>query len=180
VRAERSTRVEPAPGLPADRLTTLGVPLRVGALELTPLEVRKGAVTLVAERFGGRKQERDPAGASALFLRVRLRNVSDDLIFAPLDEAFVRDRDRGLPDSFIETEDGQRIYPYRLPVASERSILGQVFRELKPGEAMETAIVSDVDATARARGELSWRLRVRTGRRTTDVVGIRFRSDQIR
>jgi dethiobiotin synthetase len=178
-RADRTARVEPAPPLPADHLTTLGKPLRVGALELIPLDVRKGKVTLVVQGFDGSKKTSD-GGDDALHLRVRLRNVSDVLIFAPLDEAFVRDRDRELPDSFIEAEDGERIYPYRLPVASERAILGQTFRELKPGEAMETAIVSDTAAGDRAEGQLTWRLRLRTGDRTTDMLGVRFDADQIR
>jgi hypothetical protein len=178
-RADRTAKVEPAPALPDDRLTTLGAPLRVGRLEFTPLDVRKGKVTLVVARFDGRKENRD-GGEGALHLRVRLRNISDDLIFAPLDEAFVRERDRELPDSFIEAADGERIYTYRLPVASEQAIPGQEFQELKPGEAMETVVVSDTDAVDRARGSLTWRLRLRTGDQETDVVGVRFQVDEIR
>jgi hypothetical protein len=177
-RADRTAKVEPAVPLPDDRLTSLGAPLRVGALEFTPLDVRKGKVTLVAERFGVQKEIRG-AGDDALHLRVRFRNLSDDLIFAPLDEAFVRERDRELPDSFLSTEDGERIYTFKLPVASERTIAGQKFQELKPGETMETVIVSDTDAVDRAKGSLTWRLRLRTGDQTTGVVGIRFRADQI-
>ena len=93
--------------------------------------------------------ERRKAGKEALKLRLRLRNVSDDAAFFPLDEAFVRERERGGSDSFIERRQGFPIDMYPLAVASEWSIVGQEFRKLKPGESYETVLVSAPDARSR-------------------------------
>ena len=73
-------------------------PLRIGSIEATPLEIVRGKVELVPA-FGAVKP-RD-GGAGALKLKLLLKNVSTDVLFAPLDEAFLRERDPGDVDSFI-------------------------------------------------------------------------------
>jgi len=83
------TVVPPAPIAP-DRLTVLGRPVRMGSLEATPLEVVTGKVNL-QRRF--RPRERRSGGSDALKLKVRLHIISTDKVFAPLDEAFLRERE---------------------------------------------------------------------------------------
>lgn len=177
-RADRSQGVQPATPIPADRLTRLGQPIRTGTLEFTPLGVAVGGVTLENYPIGGRRRVR-AGGDDALWLRARFRNLSPDLIFAPLDEAFVREPDRGLPDSFIEAGNQERIYMYPLAVESEWSIVGQAFPLLRPGEVAETVVVSATGAIDRAAGEMTWRLRLRTGQDRTEEVGVRFDAGQI-
>jgi hypothetical protein len=178
-RSDRSRVVEPAAPVPEGRTTTLGNPLRVGMLEFTPLEVVADDVTLRRRPLTGEAEERE-GGLDALRLRVRLRNRSEDAVFAPLDEAFVREPDRGLPESFLEDADGVRTYPYPLPQQSEWSIVGQEFRDLKPGEVIETDVVSAEGVADGAKGTLTWRLRLRTGPESTETVAVRFDADAIR
>src|SRR5690349_21142887 len=71
---------------------------------------------------------------------------SQDATFAPLDESLVREHDRGLPDSLIETGTHDQIDIYPLAEHSEWAIRGQSFRELPPGEALETDLVSAPEA----------------------------------
>jgi hypothetical protein len=177
--ADRSEKVEPAPPIAPNRLTSLGRPLRVGSLEFTPLNVQTQRVELERARLSGADSELRDGGADALVLSIRLRNLSDDAIFSPLDEAFIRERDRGSPESFIETAGDGRIYIYPLAVHSEWSIIGQSFPVLKPGESAETIVVSSAEALVRATQSMTWRLRLRTGLEETDVVGVSFRMDEI-
>jgi hypothetical protein len=172
LRADRSRVLPPLAPLPDDHVTTLGKPLRIGQLEFTPLEMTTGAVLLVRKGLDADGEQRD-GGQGALILRVRLHNLSSDQVFAPLDEAFLRTRDREAPDSLIETGARTRLALYPLAVESELSIVGQEFRELRPGESFETTVVSEKDADENATGDLMWRLRVRTSAARTDVVGVR-------
>jgi hypothetical protein len=172
-RAEESGLVAHLEPIAEGARVALGETIRIDALELTPLGVTRGPVKLHRIRVDGRPEHR-PGGADALHLRVRLRNASEGVVFAPLDEAFVREPDRRLPETFIEDGDGHRVYAYRLPVSSEWGILGQRFGALRPGEALETIVVSDTDAPPRLSGPLTWRLRLRTAPETTTVVGVSF------
>lgn len=176
--ADEEGPVEPPEPIVEGRRVGLGDTLRLGALELTPLGVSTGRVELQRTRVDGRP-ERRPGGDRAMHLRVRLRNASDSLVFAPIDESFVREPDRKLPETFVEDSSGGRVYAYRLPVSSEWGILGQEFRPLRPGESLETTIVSDTDALPRLAGPLTWRLRVRTAPETTAVVGVPFEERQV-
>jgi len=176
-RANQSRRFEPPQPLAADHLTTLGQTVRLGALEVTPEEVRAGRVEL--ERVFGEGEQRD-GGDDALRLKLRLKNVSSDTIFVPLDEAFLREPIGGAPDSFIETADGATIAMYPLAVESEWSIRGQSFEELQPGASCDAEIISETKVSDRLTPAMTWRVRLRTGIEKTDTLGIRFRKDEIR
>lgn len=170
-RADRSRTIAPVAPVSPDHLTTLGKPIKLGEVEVTALSVERRQVTLLRTRISGevqRKREPDPC----LVLRLRLRNVSEDLVFAPFDESFVRDPDKGPSDSFIEVGPKSRAWPYPLAVESEWSIEGQTFRELKPGETLETTLVSSTEAGSLEAGKLLWRIRLRTGIDQTEVVGV--------
>jgi hypothetical protein len=177
-RAELARRIVAPPPLNADQITKLGQTIRLGQIEVTPLDVSSGPVTL--ERSLTRK-ERRPGGKSALKLRLRIRNVSNDVVLAPLDEAFLRERVRAEPDSFIETtEPGTPIPLFPLAVESEWSIVGQEFRELRPGEQFESMVVTAPDALAKVTTEMTWRVRLRSDINHTDDLGVRFNRSEIK
>lgn len=180
-RGENSRVVEPPKPVPADRRVSLGQRLRIGSLEILPIEIRRDRVALVHDKFGGGTEKR-PGGERALQLKLRLRNLSDSEIFAPLDEAFVRDPDAGTPDSFIEAGPNLRVYSFPLAIRSEWSIVGQTFRELRPGESFETAIVSAPDAFVDLPDDtpLLWRVRLRVGIASNEVVGVSFRKKDVK
>ncbi len=168
-----SRKVEPPEPILGEHFATVGHPLQVGSLEVTPLGVRRENVALQRSNDFATPQRRD-GGKKALFLRLKLRNTSADAVFAPLDQAYLRERGKGLVDTFVETADGERIYPYPLAVDSELSIVGQDFTELRPGESRIVAIVSAPDAPLDAAGPFTWRVRLRTGINRTDTIGVRW------
>ena len=170
-RADRSRQVEPAPSIPADRVTAVGKPLTIGLLEVTPLGATPTSVNIRRAGLGGR-DELKKGGSRSMALRLRLRNTSKDAVFAPLDEAFVRDRDDGVSESFVELDGGERVYLYPLSVESEWSIVGQDFPALKPGEARETRVVTAADFPS-TRSGMTWRIKLRTGLKETAVIGVK-------
>jgi DNA-directed RNA polymerase subunit RPC12/RpoP len=72
--------------LPAHLRTTLGKPIRVGDLEVTPKEVTRERVKVMA----GAASNAEPCLQDSLVLHLHVRNVSSDLMFAPLDPYFDR------------------------------------------------------------------------------------------
>ncbi|AGA30653.1 hypothetical protein [Singulisphaera acidiphila] len=176
-RADQSRKWVPPQPIAADHLATFGQAIRIGSLEVTPLEITLGPVGL-EQAFGG--ATRRDGGSGALRLKLKLKNVSSDTIFVPLDEVFIRERDQGGPDSFIETAKGGPIAMYPLAVESEWSIRGQTFKELQPGESCEALLVSAPDVSDRLSSQMTWRIRLRTGIDRTDTLGVRFGQDAIR
>ncbi len=57
------------------------------------------------------KTERRDGGKRAVVLRVRLQNRSTDLVFAPVDPAFVRGRSDDVSETLLELDDGRKVYP---------------------------------------------------------------------
>jgi hypothetical protein len=176
VRAEHSRRLTPPAPLAADHRAALGKTLRLGSLEVTPLAVERGRVEL--ERALEEPEVRD-GGADALTLRLRLKNVSSDAVFAPLDEAFLRESLSGQLDSLIENERKEQISMFPLAVTSEWSIRGQEFRDLRPGESFVGLVVSTTDVADRLTDTMTWRVRLRTGIGQTDTVGVEFHKAEI-
>ena len=69
---------------------------------------------------------------------------------------------------------------YPLAIESEWSILGQEFRDLRPGQEFETLLVSAPDSALRADGPMTWRVRLRTGINRTDDLGVRFQPADVK
>jgi hypothetical protein len=178
-RADQSRRIVAPPPIAAEHLTTLGKAVSLGQIEATPLAVSTGPVTLLRNNIAG--TEKKSGGTKALKLRLRLRNISTETVLSPLDEAFVRERARADPDTYIETAPGgPTISMFALAVESEWSIVGQLFSELKPGETFETLVVTVPNALSQKTDEMTWRIRLRTDINHTDDLGVRFRADQIK
>jgi len=160
------------PPIPQGNVTTLGVPVRIGDLKLTPL-----SVALTRVELGG---SIDPTKyraeeSESLVLRVQFTNLSKSQPFAPLELAYLRDQISPLDRCFITTSRGATIGAYPLALDSEWSIAGQVCPILSRGETVETLIVSEPGISDRLSAEMTWRFRVRTGPYGTDVIGVRFR-----
>lgn len=179
LRASHSRKVDAPPAIPPGNRIELGRTLKIGSLEFTPIELVETSVKLWREGIDGSNEER-AGGESALALKVRVRNISPDLIFAPLDEAFVRDRDHALPDGYLENDRGERIYLYPLAVQSEWSIEGENFRDLKPGETMESNIYTVEFGAAQFQSPTTWRIRLRTGIDRTEIVGVVVRPSDLK
>jgi hypothetical protein len=175
---EPALKLEPAPPLPLGQVTSIGKPLKVDDLELTPMRVMRSPVLLEHQQLDGGTEVSD-GGQEALVLQVRLRNVSRDQIFTPLDAAFLRPRDGGPAESFVETSGNARIEMYPLAATSELSIAGQTFRQLKPGEEFETTIVSDKDTGDKDFSQITWRIRLRTAANRSKILGVRCRRDEV-
>ncbi len=162
--------------LPAPNVTDLGRPLRLGELEVTPRSIARRPVDLLRlEGTAEGEQESPPT----LVLTLELANLSRTNTFAPLDPALVRDTVPAVDQSFIEVPGGRRIAMLRLAIESEWSIRDQVFRALKPGETVETILVSEPVPLADLEGTMTWHVKLRTAPFRTDVLGVRFMAEQV-
>jgi hypothetical protein len=164
------------PPIPAENLATLGKTIRLGDLDVTPLSVTAAPVQL---RRSIQPQRRRSEEAS-LILRIKLSNISEKNTFTPLDQNLVRERGLRPHDPYIETSEGTTIRLFPLAIDSEWSIVGQEFSELQPGDTEETFIVAEPGAARELPGEMTWRVRLRTGVYRTDTIGVRFTKDEVR
>jgi hypothetical protein len=156
--------------VPARLTTDLGSPVRVGEIEVTPIDVSSRRVSL-RNVVDAEQRRREPA--EALWLRLRVRNLSTKTRVTPIEPRFVRQPDQGIPETLIETGDDP-IYPYPLALASEWEIIGQEFPELGPGEEQELLIVSEPGVDHRIRPRMTWRVRIRTAADQTELIAIEF------
>jgi len=166
---------EPLPPIPPANTTTLGKTIRIGELDVTPLEIDYRPVELIRSfdtddyRRDYRREE-----SSSLILKLRLTNVSADHQFAPLDRSLIRDQSSPLDRTYIATSGAGKISLFPLAVDSEWSIPGQSFAVVKSGDTADTLIASEPVTEDRLQGELTWRIRLRVGLYRTDLVGVRF------
>jgi hypothetical protein len=164
----------PAP-LPPQNLTSLGEPIRLGSVELTPLVVERRALDLFrAIDPEDSRQSRKPS----LLLRVRLKNLSADRTFAPLELSSVRECLGIRNETFLESERG-RIGMYPLALESEWSIVGQRLPSLGPGESAETFLATAAITEDKLGEALTWYARLRVTSHQTDVVGVTFARNEI-
>jgi hypothetical protein len=166
----------PPPPIPAQNLTTLGKPVRIGDLEIIPLSVISAPVDLVRATDQNEYRRQDD---ESLVLRLRLTNLSKQDRFAPLDRYLVREHGSRAQDPFIVASDGSFIPLFPLAIDSEWSILGQAFSVLHPGETMETIIAAEAGSGRRVRGQMTWRVRLRTGVYRTDLMGVQFNEEDV-
>lgn len=173
----RAIRLPPADQpLPDKLVTTLGRPIRVGAIEVTPLSVEYRKWTAYTKEKGREDPKQVPI-RDTLVLHVRLKNVSPDLTFYPTDPYFDRNpkyaNDR--PYTFVDVG-GRKFFGGIIeyitePGNTERTWLqGQEDdnKPLGPGESRETVFLtrpSDAvfDAVQKSASAAVWRVQVRRG-----------------
>lgn len=194
----------PSQPLPDHLRTTLGEPLRIGDLEVTPVRVQRERVQVVVSNFNP-----EPCTGDSLVLYLRMKNLSDDCAFAPLDNYFDRRWDGGArpPFTLLEVGDKYRFYggpawwyPYSDSKNRREWVAGRdnVPEVLQPdGEKEffvctngydEKAVAVLFGGTSRPyRGSFLWRVRVRRGLvqfegkdySATAVFGVRFTDKDI-
>ncbi len=193
--------------LPKSLCTTLGQPLRVGDLLVTPNRVERKRVSVVVE-----SAKPEPCQHDSLVLYLDLKNLSNEYAFAPLDNYFDRYWRPGMdlipPLTLLEVGDyrcygGPAHWYPRGDRANRREwVKGRRDQAdfLQPGEEKEMFVCTDGgDDTAAAllfgdqpdegyHGRLLWRVRVRRGLvrfqhkdySATAVIGVRFTDSEIR
>ncbi len=182
-----------------DRLRVcLGQLLRVGDLEVTPLEVALRPVSIHTANF-------IPSQERALVLKLHLKNVSTLVAFHPVDPFFDRswkpDDPNGKPYTRLEVG-GQGFFggPIDWENALPRRDNPRQFipeqhqdRELRPGQEMDTIVCTNPHdpvekALASYHGPLLWRVQLRRGlvevrnhdASATAVIGVAFQDSDIR
>lgn len=180
--------------LPASLCTTLepggkSPPLRIGDLEITPLRVERKRVRVLTENFTTRP-ELQPA--DSLVLHLKMKNLSSEYAFAPLDNYFDRrwdGKDQLPPLTQLEVGSAYRFYggPAEWRPSGDRKDLRQWIEGrkgfepelLQPGEEKEFFVCTNGGDARGVRilfgevegeqvrrpyhGELLWRIRVRRG-----------------
>ncbi len=173
---EQPVEAPPAPPIPPENTVDLGGTIRLGDLEATPLTIEADAVSLLRSIDSDESRRAD---SQSLILRIRFTNRSRDVSFRPIERAFLREQPSRRDRSEITTSNGKRIAMFSLAVDSEWVIQGQSFESVGPGESVETVVASEPGVLDRLTGEAIWRLRVRTGLFRSDMLGVRFRPDQV-
>jgi hypothetical protein len=171
-----SSPVGVLPPLAAENVASLGNVIRIGGVEVTPMGIEVSRLDLVRsiDSADWRREK-----LASLVLRLRLKNISKNDTFAPLELRFVREQASTLDRSMIATSPGQAINLFPLAVDSEWSIVGQEFTVLEPGESVETLIASEPGAVDRQTDLMTWHVRLRITPYRTDVLGVRFNKDDV-
>jgi hypothetical protein len=166
----------PPPPLPPENITSLGKPIRLGDLQVTPLSVEARPVELV-RTIDSEARRRE---ADCLVLHLGLVNLSKDQTFPPLDRILVRERELRSFDPYIATSEGRSIRLFPLALDSEWSLRGQEFPVLKPGGSARTFIAAEPGSANEMAPEMTWRLRLRIGVYRSDMMGVNFTRAEVR
>jgi DNA-directed RNA polymerase subunit RPC12/RpoP len=186
----------PDQDLPAKLKVELGHSLRIGDIEVTPLKVEHRRIQFQEGAI------LDPTEQETLALELRLRNVSDDVYFKPLDPYFNRHwspskTSGNMPYGFLTVDKKNFFGPLEWqPRGQNRArmvVKGQdQDAELKPGEEMTTFLCTDPEdhvaaALKKSKGPFLWRVQVRRGLlkvgdkevSATAVVGVKFNKQDV-
>jgi DNA-directed RNA polymerase subunit RPC12/RpoP len=206
-RQRKGSRLEiprPDPNLPLPERLRVDLhsdtPLRVGDLEVTPLRIERAPLSIGDYPEGRTEILRDQdtnEPLPALKLYLKLKNVSNDLPFYPLDRFFTRYYDPGSKRTKQRWSSADP--PYTQLIVGKQHFYGgptgwanrrllekylneyvkgqECDRALKPGEELETFVCTDPEnkrlrkALEHYHGNLEWRVQLRRG--VVDVKGRR-------
>jgi len=191
-----SVRVNGDLELPKDQRAQLGQTLKVGQLEVTPKEIVRRRLMIVADRGAG-EQPPQPLG-TALVMKLEVANKSGVPIY-PMDPAFLRTSDaKNQPLTRLVV--GQRTWyggaipwPFVNPIVRRREQQQQNdYEPLGPNESREYVVFTDTNpdllkAVTAARDSMQWRVQVRSGAvdvdgksyPVTSVFAVDFRNTEI-
>jgi hypothetical protein len=185
--------------LPEQQRLKLGEMRRFGVLEVTPVRVARKRVAVLVDTWPNAQ----PCKHDSLVLTLKLRNVSDDQTFAPLDNYFDRHWKPGqgpVPLTHLVAGSHRLCGPARWnpPGGKDKTEWVQGRHRdltgLKPGEEQQGFVCTDGDDPVAARalfgekgvpaepGPFLWRVRLRRGlidwngqeRSATTVIGVEF------
>jgi hypothetical protein len=189
---------KPDQPLPPHLITSLGMPIAIGDVEITPLKIEQRPWTAYSKHKS--KDEPDAVAIKeTLVLMLRIKNISTDVLFYPMDPYFDRrpkDGDRTLPFTLIDAG-GKKYFGGMISYETDR---GEIEREwldgrqadglpLQPGQSRDVVLVTRPayateirDALRTQGGEAVWRVHVRRGLyefngqefAVAAVVGVRF------
>jgi hypothetical protein len=173
----RAIKLPPADQpLPDKLVTSLGRPITVGAIEVTPISIEYRTWTGFTKRKGRDGVEKKPIGKT-LVLHVRLRNTSTNLTFYPIDPYFDRrpKHPNDKPYTLVDTG-GKKFFGGAIEFVTESGSAERDWldgqeeqpRPLGPGESRETVFVTNpregvFDAIQKSKGQAVWRIQVRRG-----------------
>jgi len=192
---------DPNVSLPPQLRVALKETLRVGDLEVEPLRVERGRIK-ISDTPTGRAEESE---TEALKLYLRLKNVSGDLPFYPIDRYFTRRYDplRDRPPYTQLIVGGQHFYggaadwSAKVRRMHNEYVVGQEAyeRQLQPGEDLTTFVCTDPNDTKLAKAlepgpgkkNIEWRIHLRRGAVTIKgrripaacVIGVEFAENEI-
>lgn len=199
--SEHRIRVPPERPLNADQITTLGQPITIGDIEVTPLSIVQAPIVGVSLRKGADEPEIKASTSDGLILSMRLRNVSQDVVLYPTDPYFVRRPRDAMDRPYMFIEVGKRrFYGGALSYITNSDFVirewvqGQEndHRPLGPGESRETVVCTSpkepvIDAIRASDNSAIWRVQVRRGfiayqgkeYSVSAVVGVSFHASDI-
>ncbi len=159
-----------APAAPRVPTTTLGKPIRVGDLEVTPLLVLRRSVR-VARNLGEEMLVQEHSDCLALTIRVTNQATSGDAV-RPIVAADLADGD----GFAIDVPSGPRIAMFALAPGGDWAVEDQSFPEAAPGETVDVVLLSEPLGDRRLPPGMTWRFRVATdpARMSHEALGVTF------
>lgn len=185
--------------LPAHLRAGLMKKIEVGQLEIEPLGIEVRNLEIIEESKTAGRSPRPDKNATALVLRLRVKNTSADLPIYPLDPAF--NRKTGVDKIGTQLVVGkQRFYggpiAWPFPTNVKRVYDAQQERDatpLAPGDTREYVVCSDIAWQIRAavknsNDPIEWRVQVRRGLielkgkdvPVTAIIGVEFKAADVK
>jgi hypothetical protein len=161
--------------MPPGHTLALNKTQRFGNIEVTPLRVTKGNLTLVGRNYVGSSRRIQQEG-TVLKLWLKFKNVSQDQTIAPLDNELLFFRDArpdrktgALANHFVckaneKNEQGNLVLIYDHWVDGDYDIKdSHIGKELNPGEEVTISIPTQTEGWSLLEGPLIWRVHFRKG-----------------
>ncbi len=182
--------------MPPGHTLSLNETQRFGNLEVTPLKVTKGDLTLVGREYGSSSRQVKQEG-TVLKLWLKFKNVSQDQTIAPIDNEllFYRnphpERNNGAVANNFVCRANEKSKPENLVLVYDHWFVGDynikeanIGHELKPGEEAVLCIPSETTGWKKLKGDLIWRVHFRKGYSPkhygiTTIFEVDFNSDAI-
>ena len=157
--------------MPPGHTLALNQTQRFGNIEVTPVRVTKGPLTLEPRAYVGNTAEAENVG-TVLKLWLKFKNVSQDQVIAPLDNDllfFRHPRNHRKANNFVcrasdKSEDGHLVLIYDHWIEGDQDLKdANIGTELKPGEEVTIYLPTETEGWSELDGPLIWRVHIRKG-----------------